>query len=92
MIGQRITSITFLGGVGVWAVSLALYLATIAPTLTWGKDSVGVDGGELLAAASTLGIPHPPGYPTYKLLLKLFASIVPVGDFAFRGNLGSVSI
>ena len=50
---------------------------------------MGVDGGELLAAANTFGVPHPPGYPTYTLLLKLFATVVPVGDFAFRGNLMS---
>ena len=46
-----------------------------------------MDGGELLAAAKTLGVPHPPGYPTYTLLLKAFATVVPVGDFAYRGNL-----
>ncbi len=43
----------------------------------------------MLAAANTLGVPHPPGYPTYTLLLKLFGTIVPVGDFAYRGNLMS---
>ena len=42
-------------------------------------------------------MPHPPGYPTYTLLLRLFATVVPIGDFAHRGNLmsavlGSVSV
>jgi len=74
-------------GIAVLLASFALYLSTLAPTLTWGWDQKGVDGGELLVAAHTLGIPHPPGYPTYTLLLKSFATLVPVGDFAFRGNL-----
>ncbi|MBC7222995.1 MAG: DUF2723 domain-containing protein, partial [Anaerolineae bacterium] len=46
---------------------LALYGVTAAPSLTWAHDSA--DGGELLAAAQTLGVAHPPGYPTYLPLL-----------------------
>ena len=79
--------IALMVGVALWGATLALYLSTLAPTLTWGNENIGVDGGELLAAANTLGIPHPPGYPTYTLLLKLFATVVPVGDLAYRGNL-----
>ena len=86
-IRQRVTSAGSLVGFAVFAASLGLYLSTLAPTLTWGYQNIGVDGGELLAAANTLGIPHPPGYPTYTLLLKFFATVVPVGDFAYRGNL-----
>ena len=86
-IRERATSAASLVGFAVSAASLGLYLSTLAPTLTWGYRNIGVDGGELLAAANTLGIPHPPGYPTYTLLLKFFATVVPVGDFAFRGNL-----
>ena len=41
--------------------SLALYVSTLAPTLTWGWNDAGVDGGELLAAADGFGVPHPPG-------------------------------
>jgi hypothetical protein len=89
---KRITSASVLAGVAVWAASLALYVSTLAPTLTWGYRNIGVDGGELLAAAKTFGIPHPPGYPTYTLLLNLFASAVPVGDFAYRGNLMSAAL
>lgn len=72
--------------------SFALYLATLAPTLTWGWERKGVDGGELLTAAHTLGIPHPPGYPTYTLLLRGFAELVPIGDIAYRGNLLSATL
>ena len=87
MLRDRIRSGPFLVGVAIWAASLALYVSTLAPTLTWGWDGKAVDGGELLAAAKTLGIPHPPGYPTYTLLLRGFATLVPLGDFAYRGNL-----
>ena len=86
---ERLPSGSVLTGIGVSAGALALYLSTIAPTLTWGYLARGVDGGELLAAANTFGVPHPPGYPTYTLLLKLFATLVAIGDFAFRGNLMS---
>jgi hypothetical protein len=66
--------------------ALAVYLLTLAPDLTFAN--YGVDGGELITAAVTLGIPHPPGYPTYVLLGKLF-SYLPVGTIAFRFNLFS---
>lgn len=47
------------------------------------------DSGELSAAAATLGIPHPSGYPLYVLLGKLFTVILPVGSPAFRLSLMS---
>ncbi len=64
------------------------YLLTIAPDLTWAN--FGSDGGELITASITLGIPHPPGYPTYVLLGKLF-SLLPVGSIALRFNLFSAA-
>lgn len=67
-------------------IALGFYLATLAPGLTWAHDSA--DGGELAAAAWTLGIPHPPGYPTYILLTHLF-TLLPVGEVAARTNLFS---
>jgi hypothetical protein len=42
----------------------------------------------LATAVFTLGIPHPPGYPTYVLLGKLF-TLIPVGTIAYRMNLFS---
>jgi len=68
------------------SLALLLYGLTAAPYLTWAHD--GADGGELLAAAETLGIAHPPGYPTYLLLLHLWTRL-PLGDLAHRGNLFS---
>ncbi len=54
------------------AFAFSIYVITAAPGAWWG------DGLELTAAAKTLGVPHPPGYPLYTLLghllLNLFAS------------------
>ena len=47
------------------------------------------DSGELVAAAATLGIPHPSGYPLYVLLGKLWITMAPVGSIAFRMSLFS---
>ncbi len=66
----------------VFAVSLGLYTATLAPTVTL------VDSGELIVAAHTLGVAHPPGFPLYTLLAHL-ASMVPIGTVAVRVNFAS---
>jgi hypothetical protein len=89
MLQKLVRSGAFVAGTVVGVIALSLYLVTLAPTLSWGWRDLGVDGGELLAASNLLGVPHPPGYPTYMLLLKLFATMIPVGDFAYRGNLFS---
>ncbi|MCP4661748.1 MAG: DUF2723 domain-containing protein [bacterium] len=49
------------------------------------------DSGELVAAAATLGIPHPSGYPLYVLLGKLWILAVPIGSIAFRMSLFSAA-
>jgi hypothetical protein len=61
-----------IAGLAAWA----LYWATAAPWLTWAHH--GADGGDLIAAAMTWGVPHPSGYPTYCLLSRLFA-LLPLG-------------
>ena len=73
-------------GLGCFIVPFAVYLATLAPTLSWRNE--GRDGGDLISAICTLGIPHPPGYPLYTLLGKLFSTL-PLGDVAYRINLMS---
>ena len=60
-----------------------LYAVTAAPSI-YPRDSA-----ELVVAAHTLGIAHPPGYPLYVLLGKLFELIVPWGSVAFQLNLFS---
>ncbi len=65
----------------VFVVSLAVYVRTLCPT-------VFVEGtGENIVAAWTLGVPHPPGFPLFCLLGKLFALVVPLGSVAYRVNL-----
>ncbi|HSJ56596.1 MAG TPA: DUF2723 domain-containing protein, partial [Anaerolineae bacterium] len=68
----------------VGGVALAVFVATLAPGLSF--DHTGTDGGDLIAAAYTLGVPHPTGYPTYTLLAWLFTRL-PIGVVAYRVNL-----
>ncbi len=68
------------------AFPATLYLGTLAPTITWAHE--GQDGGDLITAVYTCGVPHPPGYPTYVLLGRLFTWL-PVGGAAYRLNLMS---
>ncbi|MBN1383999.1 MAG: DUF2723 domain-containing protein, partial [Elusimicrobia bacterium] len=64
-------------------LSFAVYLATLCPTVYVG------DSGEFATAAYTLGITHPPGYPLYVILGKIFTIIIPFGNIAYRVNLMS---
>ncbi|MGH7519385.1 MAG: protein O-mannosyl-transferase family [Gemmatimonadales bacterium] len=69
----------------VGAVVLAGYALTLAPTVTFW------DAGELIAAAYTLGIPHPPGTPVFILLAHVWALLLPIGEYAVRTNLLSAT-
>ena len=78
--------------VGLLALAIAslaflLYLLTLAPGLTWRNSAS--DGGDLLTAAFTWGIPHPTGYPTYLISLRGFSAVIPTGSAALHGNLFS---
>ena len=66
--------------------ALWLYLSTLPPSLTWAH--AGADGGDLISAALTNGVPHPPGYPTYITLGQLIVRL-PLGDVAYRFNVFS---
>ncbi len=57
---------------------LFLYLLTLCRTVYLG------DSGEIATAIATGGIVHPPGYPIFSLLGRLFLTLVPVGEPAFR--------
>ena len=52
-------------------VAFLVYLRTLAPDLVAG------DGADLQTAAGSLGIAHPPGYPTFTLLGWLFSRLSP---------------
>lgn len=65
----------------IFVISLAVYIRTLCPT-------VFVEGtGENIVCASTLGVPHPPGFPLFCTLGKIFALLAPVGSAAYRINL-----
>lgn len=66
----------WLAGIATMFISLGFYLATIPSSLS--RFHFSGDGGELITASYTWGIPHPPGYPTYVVLGKLF-SLIPLG-------------
>ncbi|MCP4542491.1 MAG: DUF2723 domain-containing protein [Chloroflexi bacterium] len=72
----------FIGG----AILLAVYAATLAPTITWAHH--GADGGDLVTAVARGRIPHPPGSPAYLLLSELFIHLPWQGP-AWRLNLMS---
>jgi tetratricopeptide (TPR) repeat protein len=65
-------------------ISFIIYRATVAPTLSFW------DCGEFIACAHSLGVPHPPGFPLFILIARLF-DLLPIGsDVAYRINLLSV--
>ena len=67
----------------VFLPALALYIATVAPSLPTG------DSGELITAAATLGVAHPPGYPLYVWVGRLWLALLPWGSAALKLNLMS---
>jgi hypothetical protein len=68
--------------------AFVLYLLTLAPTVTWRNG--GSDGAELATAAYVWGVPHPPGYPLYLILVRL-VQFLPAGDLAHRAGLFSAA-
>ncbi|MDG0867197.1 protein O-mannosyl-transferase family [Candidatus Lucifugimonas marina] len=73
--------------VGLFVLSFALYASTMSRGITW--LNTGPDGGDFISAARAWGVPHPTGYPTYTMLLRVFGDVVAIGDHAFRANLFS---
>src|SRR3954469_9374167 len=72
---------SYLAAAIVSLVVLVLYLVTLAPnTAMW-------DTSEYIAAAYTLGLPHPPGNPFFVILGRVF-SILPIApNIATRINI-----
>ena len=66
----------------VGAIVFALYYFTLCPGAYVG------DSGELITAACTLGVAHPPGYPLFVLFGRL-AALFPAGSPAL--NIGILS-
>ncbi len=72
---------TYRAALAVSIATLVLYLVTLAPsTAMW-------DTSEYIAAAYTLGLPHPPGNPLFVILGRVF-SILPIAtSIAVRINI-----
>jgi hypothetical protein len=65
----------------VSALVFVLYLVTLAPsTAMW-------DTSEYIAAAYTLGLPHPPGNPFFVLIGRVFAVLPIAPNVAMRINI-----
>lgn len=65
----------------VFIAMLAIYMRTLLP------GTVGGDAGELQYAGPLLALVHPTGQPLYVLLGKLWTTLIPFGDAAYRMNL-----
>lgn len=65
-----------------FAIPFAVYMATLAPSVTF------FDSGEFITAASSLGSAHSPGYPLFLMFAKPFAWL-PFGNIAFRINMAT---
>lgn len=72
-------SLTTATTVVVFLVALVVYIITLAPIVTV------EDSGEFIIGAYTLSVIHPPGYPLYCLLGKLF-TLLPISSIAWRVN------
>src|SRR5690242_14075603 len=72
---------SYLAGGIVTLVVLVLYLVTLAPsTAMW-------DTSEYIAAAYTLGLPHPPGNPLFVLIGRVFSILPIASSVAVRINI-----
>ncbi|MEW6103772.1 MAG: DUF2723 domain-containing protein [bacterium] len=70
-------------GVFIFFGVFLVYLLTSYPTIPFH------DAGDMVSAGYLLGIPHPTGYPLFTIFGKLFISIIPFGNIAFRMNVFS---
>ena len=70
-------------GLALFGGALAAYAATLAPTVLDG------DAALFQYTPQVLGVTYPTGYPVYLLLSKVWLSLFPFGQVAWRMNLFS---
>ena len=75
--------VDYLTALAAGLISFIVYVFTLAPNVTL------EDSGEFITAAVHLGVPHPPGYPTWTLISYLISNLFPLGNVAWRVNLVS---
>src|SRR5574341_1148197 len=78
---QTVDAPPYLMAAGVSVAALVLYILTLAPTTQFWDTS------EYIAAAYTLGIPHPPGNPLFVIMAHVWGLIPFVASYAQRINL-----
>ena len=66
-----------------FSAAMTVYLLTMMPGPAF------MDTGEFQTVTYVLGVAHPTGYPLYTILGKLFGTLFPLGNWAFRMNLMS---
>ena len=71
----------YLWALATFVVIFAIYFVTLAPTTAFWDTS------EYIAAAYTLGIPHPPGNPLFTLMAHVWGMLPWAADYARRINL-----
>jgi len=76
------SKIYLLIGLGLFILTLTIYIVALCPTIH------PRDNPDIVTAAATLGIAHPPGYPLFTILGNVFSKI-PLGSIPFRINLMS---
>ena len=71
----------YLLGFLAFVLPLGLYIKTLASTY------IPIDSAELALCMNFWGICHPPGFPLYILVGKIFTGIFPFGTLIFKANL-----
>jgi len=61
-------------------LALCVYVFNLSPTIFVG------DSPELITAAKTLGVAHPPGYPVFTIITNAVTRIFPYANPAYRAN------
>jgi hypothetical protein len=80
--GFRLSASLDLYAILAVVIPFAVYMATLAPSVTF------FDSGEFLTAISSLGSAHSPGYPLFLMFAKPFTWL-PFGNIAFRINMAT---